>query len=118
MTDIKRAWQVAQLKAHGYKPTYTKTKALTAESIAQLEEIDLHLHDLRREAGSRWLEAGAPLHKIQKWLGHTTIAQTSTYLMADSSDDDVVMRRMEEQARLQRVATESGTGHQTRHNRP
>jgi len=86
VTDIKCAWQGAAEGARAQ--AYTKTKALTAESIAQLEQIDLHFHDLRREAGSRWLETGAPLHKIQKWLGHTTIAQTSTYLMADSSDDD------------------------------
>ena len=38
---------------------------------------DLHFHDLRREAGSRWMEAGVPLATIQKWLGHTNIAQTS-----------------------------------------
>jgi len=81
--------------------------------VTRVEQIDLHFHDLKREAGSRWLEAGAPLHKIQKWLGHTTIAQTSTYLMADSSDDDIVMRRMEaQQALVQRSATEPGTGHQ------
>ena len=112
--DIKRMWNVAVLKAHGQKPKYTPNKALAAESLEQLRAIDLHFHDLRREAGSRWLEAGAPLHKVQRWLGHTSIAQTSTYLMADSGDDDVVMRRMEEQqARLQRIATDSETGHQT-----
>jgi integrase len=109
--DIKRTWNVAVLKAHGHKPTYTPNKALTPESLEQLAKIDLHFHDLRREAGSRWLEAGAPLHKVQRWLGHTSIAQTSTYLMADSNDDDAVMRRMEEQrARLQRIATDSQTG--------
>ena len=52
------------LKAHGYRPTFTKTANL----------------DLRREAGSRWLEGGVPLHTIRDWLGHTSIAQTSTYL--------------------------------------
>src|SRR3984893_6364251 len=41
---------------------------------------DLHFHDLRREAGSRWLEGAVPLQMIRDWLGHSTIAQTSTHL--------------------------------------
>ena len=36
-----------------------------------------------------------PLHGIQKWLGHANISQTSTYLMADSADDDEAMGRFE-----------------------
>jgi integrase len=68
----------AVLKAHGHKPTFTKTANLSTESRAALESIDLHLHDLRREAGSRWLEGGVPLHTVRDWLGHTSIAQTST----------------------------------------
>jgi integrase len=114
--DIKRAWQRALLLAHGHKPEYVRktvgegeqartvhTALLTTASQKRLRVIDLHFHDLRREAGSRWLDAGVPLHRIQKWLGHTNIAQTSTYLMADSSDDDAAMQRFEEQrAKLQR----------------
>ena len=45
--------------------------------------IDLHLHDLRHEAGSRLLEAGWPLHEVQHMLGHANIEQTSTYLNAN-----------------------------------
>jgi integrase len=111
VSDIKRAWQRALLVANGHKPEYAiktaadgltvKTALLTPESQQRLRDIDLHFHDLRREAGSRWLDAGVPLHRIQKWLGHTNIAQTSTYLMADSADNDAVMQRFEEQqARL------------------
>jgi integrase len=80
VTDIKRAWMTALLKAHGHQPTFTATANLSAESRAVFAAIDLHLHDLRREAGSRWLEGGVPLHTIRDWLGHTSIAQTSTYL--------------------------------------
>lgn len=40
---------------------------------------DLHFHDLRPEAGSRWLDGGVPLHVVRDWLGHTSVAQTSTY---------------------------------------
>ena len=114
VANFKRAWQCALLKTHGFKPRYTKTNGLTPECVAQLASIDLHFHDLRREAGSRWLDAGVPLHRIQKWLGHANIAQTSTYLMADSADDDQAMRRFEQaQERLQRIATDSETGAHT-----
>ena len=75
-----RAWHTAVLKAHGHTPTYTKTANLTEASRGALRAIDLHFHDLRREAGSRWLEGGVPLHTVRDWLGHTNIAQTSTYL--------------------------------------
>ena len=44
----------------------------------QRAKIDgLHFHDLRREAGSRWMDAGVPLATIQRWLGHHNISQTS-----------------------------------------
>ncbi len=120
---FKRAWERAVLKAHGHKPTYrvrivgegeearnVPTKGLSAESRAALRGIDLHFHDLRREAGSRWLDSGVPLHRIQKWLGHANISQTSTYLMADSADDDEAMRRFDAQRGLQRIATDSEAG--------
>jgi integrase len=41
--------------------------------------INLHFHDLRHEAGCRWLEAGWPIHYVQEMLGHTNLSQTSTY---------------------------------------
>lgn len=124
--NFKRAWQATVLRAHGYRPQYVvklegegdqqrkvRTALLTRESQLALRAIDLHFHDLRREAGSRWLDAGVPLHRIQKWLGHANISQTSIYLMADSADDSEAMKRFEAwQARLQRIATESETGHQ------
>lgn len=58
---------------------------------------DLHFHDLRREAGSRWMDAGIPLATIQRWLGHTNIAQTSTYLSASLGGDEAAMMAAFEQ---------------------
>jgi integrase len=55
----------------------------------------LHFHDLRREAGSRWMDAGVPLHMIQKWLGHANISQTSTYLAASGGGDADAMKAFE-----------------------
>ncbi|HXG57079.1 MAG TPA: site-specific integrase [Vicinamibacterales bacterium] len=63
---------------------------------------DLHFHDLRREAGSRWMDAGIPLATIQRWLGHANIAQTSTYLGASHGADELDMRMFEE--RIGRIA--------------
>jgi len=57
---------------------------LSANSRAQLRTIDLHFHDLRQEAGSRWLEAGMPLHHVKELLGHANISQTSKYLGVDT----------------------------------
>lgn len=48
---------------------------LAQESRTALRAIDLHFHDLRHEAGSRWLEAGMPLHHVKELLGHANISQ-------------------------------------------
>jgi integrase len=59
------------------------TKALARESRTALRAIDLYFHDLRHEAGSRMLEAGWPLHHVQRMLGHADVKQTATYLNAE-----------------------------------
>lgn len=75
---------------------------------------DLHFHDLRREAGSRWMEAGVPLATIQRWLGHTNIAQTSTYLATTTAGEHDAMRRFEERiGRLTPLDTKGATPPQT-----
>lgn len=73
---------------------------------------DLHFHDLRREAGSRWLDAGVPLHTVQAWLGHANISQTSTYLATTARAAHDAMRRFDERrGSLQDLATEDGSRH-------
>jgi site-specific recombinase XerC len=42
--------------------------------------VNLHLHDLRAEFGSRLADAGVPLHLIRDSLGHSNVQITSTYL--------------------------------------
>jgi integrase len=72
---------------------------------------DLHFHDLRREAGSRWMDAGIPLATIQRWLGHANIAQTSTYLGASLGGDEQDMRMFEERmGRLDQSENRIGVG--------
>jgi integrase len=66
---------------------------------------DFHFHDLRREAGSPWLEGGVPLHEVQRLLGHANISQTSTYLASTASSTHDALARYD---RLQQLATEVG----------
>src|SRR5438046_221792 len=80
----------AVLKAHGWKPT-SKRRSLDTVSRAEFARIDLHFHDLRREAGSRWLEGGVPLHTVRDWLGHTSIV----YLASSVETPHEAMRRFD-----------------------
>jgi integrase len=41
-----------------------------------------NFHDLRHGAGSRKLESGWPLHAVSRWLGHSKLTTTDTYLNA------------------------------------
>ena len=108
--SIRRAWHIAVLNAHGHTPAHTATGKLTPDSRATLTTINLHFHDLRREAGSRWMDAGVPLATIQRWLGHYNIAQTSTYLSASGGGDADAMRAFEEATgRLTHVAPFAGS---------
>src|SRR5437867_7439607 len=42
--------------------------------------MNLHMHDLRREAGSRLLERSADLHTVQLFLDHANISTSSRNL--------------------------------------
>jgi integrase len=109
--DIGRAFETAVLKAHGHKATVTATCNLTAEARAQLAAVDLHFHDLRREAGSRWLDGGVPLSVIKDWLGHGNISQTSTYLASTMRTQHDAMAAFEARREsLQNLANGSKTG--------
>ncbi len=91
-----RAWRTAVLKAHGERIRVTAMRDFSPENKAALDRIDLHFHDLRREAGSRWLEGGVPLHTIQRWLGHTNISQTSTYLAVTDTGSHEAMAKFDQ----------------------
>ena len=99
------------LKAHGHVPQWVKgSHCLAPESRSAYREIDLRFHDLRHEAGSRWLEAGMPLHHVKELLGHANIATTDTYLNAGR----VHLRESMERAESAKSATNlpHGTPHQ------
>jgi len=109
--SVKRAWMTAVLKAHGIAATYDDSANLVPESRAAFAQINLHFHDLRREAGSRWMDGGIPLATIQRWLGHRNISQTSTYLSGTPASDHDALRQYEARlASLQELATKARKG--------
>ena len=61
---------------------------------------DLRIHDLRHEAGSRFLEAGWPLHHVQAMLGHANLKTTSTYLNVTLDGLHASMRKLDEQRKI------------------
>jgi integrase len=70
----------------------------------------LRFHDLRREAGSRWMDAGVPMGTIQRWLGHANVSQTSTYLETTTVGEYEAMRRFDERmGRLTPIDADSST---------
>jgi integrase len=91
-------------KAAGHTPEWTAQNALSAASQAVFRAAVLHFHDLRHEAGSRLLEAGWPLHHVQRMLGHASAAQTGTYLNATRIGLQESMRRLDD-ARCNPVAS-------------
>src|SRR5262245_9804606 len=68
--NVSKAWKTCVLRAHGYEPVWMKGGKLAPESRAAVRSIDLHFHDLRHEAGSRWLESKAwDIHQVKDMLG-------------------------------------------------
>jgi integrase len=102
--SIKKAWETCVLRAHGHAPTWSKRgHKLSEEARAALRGVDLHFHDLRHEAGCRWLEAGWPIHHVQEMLGHSNLSQTSTYLHANEMGLQESMKKFDD-ARCTSVA--------------
>lgn len=55
-------------------------------------------HDLRHTFASQLASAGVPLHQIQAWLGHTTIAMTMRYAHLAPSQGNELIARLDRQA--------------------
>lgn len=70
----------------------------------------------RHEAGSRWLEAGWPIHHVQQMLQHANLSQTSTYFNATVKGIEDSMRKLDAQRELQSVAHETSIVHRPESN--
>jgi integrase len=57
--------------------------------------VNFRFHDLRREAGSRWIEGGMVLHEVRDFLGHARVSQTDTYLGTNADRLHEALRRFE-----------------------
>ena len=95
--SIKKSWMTAVLKAHGHQPQWDKRgkNQLSAESRAAYRACDLHFHDLRREAASRLVEAGATVVEAQHLLGHSSVQQTAIYLASSLKALETAIERKE-----------------------
>jgi integrase len=86
---ITTSWETLILIAHGYPFARDKKKGRPEEQRLALAAIDLHFHDLRHEAISRWAEAegsnGEALfapHELMALAGHKNLSTTQRYLNA------------------------------------
>lgn len=75
---VKTAW-LSALKA-------AAAKAEKAQAGSGAAFHDLHLHDLRHEAASRWAEAGLNINFISALLGHSNLTTTSRYINTKAPD--------------------------------
>ena len=57
--------------------------------------VNFRFHDLRREAGSRWIEGGMVLHEVRDFLGHARVSQTDTYLGTNADRLHEALKRVE-----------------------
>ena len=79
-------------------------KKMWGTALRKAKITDLRFHDLRHEAGSRWLEAGMSLHHVKELLGHASISTTDTYLNATRTGLKEAMEKIEA-ARCKDVAS-------------
>src|SRR5215831_15655851 len=65
----------------------------------QLRKLNLRVHDLRRQAGSRLLERGVDLHTVQLFLDHANISTSSRYLKPSKLALHTAIQRIDGQRR-------------------
>jgi integrase len=85
----------------GQQATSVRTAWENARRAAGLG--DLHLADLRHEAGSRFEEAGAPTVYVSKFLGHRNLTTTTRYLNATIRGLRLALEKLEESRELPRL---------------
>lgn len=97
--SVKTAWENLRLRIYGHPVTRLANGKLAPCCRAKLAAINLHLHDLRRESGSRMLEGGMPLNIVQAFLDHANISTSSRYLKVTRVGMHTAMKRYEEARR-------------------
>src|SRR4029077_9372482 len=98
--NYQKAWSTLRLRAIGHGPHWASNGRFLPCCREQLKKMNLHMHDLRREAGSRLLERGADLHTVQQFLDHANISTSSRDLKPAKLALHTIIRRIDEQRRL------------------
>jgi integrase len=99
LKNYQKAWSTLRLRALGHGPHWGPNGRFLPCCREQLAKMNLHMHDLRREAGSRLLERGADLHTVQQFLDHANISTSSRYLKPSKLALHTTIRRIDEQRR-------------------
>ena len=97
--NYQKAWSTLRLRAIGHGPHWGPYGRFLPCCREQLAKLNLHMHDLRREAGSRLLERGADLHTVQLFLDHANISTSSRYLKPSKLALHATIQRIDAQRR-------------------
>ena len=99
LDQLQKAWSMLRLRAIGHGPHWGPQGRFLPCCREQLAKLNLHMHDLRREAGSRLLERGADLHTVQLFLDHANISTSSRYLKPSKLVLHTTIQRIDAQRR-------------------
>ena len=95
--DFHTAFESLVLLANGVKPERDGRKTrLTEECRHRFKQIDLHWHDFRHEALSRYGEGGMLLSELQALAGHSNPQTTKRYEHVESQRLIDAMQRARE----------------------
>jgi len=105
LTDIATAWTTVRLRAAGFTGVLRdpKKRRLTPEARLALKTYNLKFHDLRREAGSSFVDDGMDPRAVQTFLDHASLATTTRYLRLSQKALHNEARRVDER-RAERTA--------------
>ena len=99
LKNYQKAWSTLRLRAIGHGPHWGPYGRFLPCCREQLAKLNLHMHDLRREAGSRLLERGVDLHTVQLFLDHANISKSSRYLKPSKLALHTTIRRIDAERR-------------------
>jgi integrase len=99
LKNYQKAWSTLRLRAIGHGPHWGPNGRFVPCCREQLAKMNLHMHDLRREAGSRLLERGADLHTVQLFPDHANISPSSRYLKPSKLALHTTIQRIDAQRR-------------------
>src|SRR5262245_1869854 len=108
LKNYQKAWSTLRLRAIGHRPHWGPNGRFLPCRREQLAKMNLHMHDLRREAGSRLLERGADLDTVQLFLDHANISTSSRYLKPSKLALHTTIQRIDAQRRASGEAANGG----------